>query len=85
MLISVECLICEEYMANCYEDAYLPILHLSRVELRCKLQVAFRRQEHLSDLYRIDGVRKFCVELFCCREVYIETQSLIQVAVFQAV
>ena len=43
MLISVECLICEEYMANFNEDAYLPILHLSRVELRCKLQEKLHR------------------------------------------
>ena len=33
MLISVECLICEEYIANCYEYACLPILHLSREKL----------------------------------------------------
>lgn len=25
-------------LAKCNEDAYFPILHLSRVELRCKLQ-----------------------------------------------
>ena len=36
MLRSEDCLICEE--AKCIEDAYLPSLHLSTVELRCKLQ-----------------------------------------------
>ena len=45
MLISEDYLICEEYtlrihientLAKCNEDAYLPSLHLSTVELRYK-------------------------------------------------
>ena len=30
-------------MAECNEDSYLAILHLSRVELHCKLQETFHR------------------------------------------
>ncbi len=44
MLISEDCLICEEYiLAKCNEDAYLTSLHLSTVELRCKLREKLHR------------------------------------------
>jgi hypothetical protein len=43
MLISEDCLICEETLAKCNEDAYLPSLHLSTLELRCKLQEKLHR------------------------------------------
>ena len=35
---SEECLIGKNTLAKCNEDEYLSILHLLRVELRCKLQ-----------------------------------------------
>ena len=40
---SQEMLISEEWLVKCNEDAYLPILHLSRVELHCKLQEKLHR------------------------------------------
>ena len=43
MLISEECLYVKNILAKCNEDAYLPILHLPRVELRCKLQEILHR------------------------------------------
>ena len=43
MLISEECLYVKNILAKCNEDAYLPILHLPRVELRCKLQELLHR------------------------------------------
>ena len=39
MLISKECLYLKNTLAKCDEDAYLPILHLSTVELRCHNRV----------------------------------------------
>ena len=44
MVISEDCLICEEYIRKMYyKDAYLASLHLSAVELRCKLQEKLHR------------------------------------------
>ena len=43
MLISEDCLICEETLAKCNEDEYLPSLHLLTVELRCQLQEKLHR------------------------------------------
>ena len=38
MLISEECLITKNGLEKCNEDAYVPILHISRVEESSKLQ-----------------------------------------------
>ena len=46
MLISEECIIImhvKNTLEKRYEDVYLPILHLSRVEMRCKLQEKLHR------------------------------------------
>ena len=43
MLISEECFIREENISKMDDNTYFPILHLSRVELRCKLQEKFHR------------------------------------------
>ena len=43
MLISEECLYVKNILAKWNENAYLPILHLPKVELRCKLQEILHR------------------------------------------
>ena len=43
MLISEEYLYVKNILAKCNEDAYLPILHLPRIELRYKLQEILHR------------------------------------------
>ena len=43
MLINEKCLYVKNILAKWNEDAYLPILHLPRVDLRCKLQEILNR------------------------------------------
>ena len=43
MLIREDCLICENTLAKCNKDAYSLSLHLSTVDLRCKLQEKLHR------------------------------------------
>jgi hypothetical protein len=41
--VSILCRYVEKTSAECNEDSYLAILHLSRVELHCKLQDKLHR------------------------------------------
>ncbi len=54
MLISEDCLICEEYtLAKCNEDMYLLSLHLSTVELHRKLREKLHRVTWLRNIIAI--------------------------------
>jgi hypothetical protein len=48
----------EKTSAECNEDSYLAILHLSRVELHCKLQEKLHRVTWPKGPYTPDAIRQ---------------------------
>ena len=54
----------KDIMANCGENMYLPILHLSRVELHCKLQEKLHRVTGPSSLNKVTG--RVCQAFIVC-------------------
>ena len=52
-------------LAKCNEEAYLPILHLSRVELRCKLQEKLHREiEPLINMHVSKQTQRFKIPCY---------------------